>query len=65
MAHMTPQQVIEHWGTQTEVAVKLGCKQPTVSGWVKQGYVPKGIQAQIQLLTGGKLVADVPRRKKS
>ena len=61
---MSPQQVIDHFGSQTKVADALDCGQSTVAGWVEQGYVPDGRQAQIQLLTGGQLTADATAKKK-
>ena len=61
---MTPQQVINHFGTQTKTAEALNCGQSTVAGWLEQGYIPDGRQAQIQLLTGGLLTADFQQKRK-
>jgi len=62
---MSPQQVIEHFGSQTKTAEILGCGQSTVAGWLEQGYVPPGRQAQIQLLTGGQLTAEAQKKNGS
>lgn len=56
--NMTPQEVIQHFGTQVKAAQALGIKQSSVAGWIKNGVVPEGRQYQIQLLTGGQLRAD-------
>lgn len=55
---MTPQQVIEHFGSQQAVAIALSVSQPAVAAWVATGSVPPGRQAQLQIITGGKLVAE-------
>ncbi len=55
---MTPNDVVQHFGTQVKAAQALGIKQSSIAGWIKNGAVPEGRQYQIQLLTGGKLQAD-------
>lgn len=57
---MTPQQLIEHFHTQSNAAKALGCAQSTVAEWCAEGVIPEGRQYQIELATGGKLVADKP-----
>lgn len=57
---MTPNQVIEHFGTQEAAAVALGLEQPSIAGWVKSGEVPEVRQYQIELATEGKLRASIP-----
>lgn len=52
---MTPSEAIEHFGSQVALANALGLTQPTVSGWVQGGRIPRGRQFQIQVLTAGKL----------
>ena len=55
---MTPEQVIEHFGSITAVATALKLQPPSVSGWKAQGKVPIDRQCQIEVITGGRLVAD-------
>ena len=58
---MTFDQLIEHFGTQQKTADALGVKQPTVCGWQDNG-IPLGRQYQIQLLTAGRLKAEVAQK---
>lgn len=60
MASMSPEQVIEHYGSQAKVAVALGISQPSIWEWVENGRVPLVRQYQIELATGGALRADKP-----
>jgi hypothetical protein len=53
---MRTSDVIEHFGSQAEVASALKIKPPSVAGWGET--VPKFRQLQIEALTGGKLRAD-------
>lgn len=55
---MKPKDVIKYYGTQQKAAEALGCKQPSISEWVRNGCVPLLRQFQIEALTGGKLKAD-------
>lgn len=55
---MNPQQVVEHFGGVTAAATALGIKPPSVSGWIEKGEVPIDRQCQIEVITGGRLVAD-------
>lgn len=57
---MSPQQVIEFYGTQVNVASALGIAQSSVSGWVQAGAVPMERQYQVELATNGQLRADLP-----
>lgn len=52
---MKPKDVIKYYGTQQKAAEALGCKQPSISEWVKSGEVPKLRQYQIEKITKGKL----------
>jgi len=47
--------ILKHFGTQQEAANAIGVEQATVSRWING--IPFTRQCQIQLLTGGKLVA--------
>lgn len=57
---MTPSDLLAHFGSQTAIARALGCSQPSVNEWFKDGSVPEGRQYQVQLATNGKLKADKP-----
>lgn len=54
---MKPKQVVNHFGTQTAVAVALGMRQPSVAEWVRKGHVPFLRQIQIEQATKGELRA--------
>ena len=54
---MTPQQVIEHYGSQAAAAKALGLNRATVCTWLARKRIPETRQAWIQLLTNGKLRA--------
>ena len=59
ITRMTPEQAIEHFGSQSELARQLGCGRATVSQWKQVfGFIPKGRQYEIEVLTDGKLKAD-------
>lgn len=60
---MTPQQVLDHFGTQAEIARVLGCKQPSVAEWFSDGKIPDGRQYQLELATAGHLKADKPANR--
>lgn len=60
---MTPQQVLDHYGSQSEIARVLGCRQSSVFEWFEKGEVPDGRQYQIELATGGTLKADKPANR--
>lgn len=56
---MTYDQVIEHFGTAANAARQLGYEhRQRVHKW-KEGGIPREEQALIEVVTGGKLVADV------
>lgn len=57
---MTYEEVLEHFGTQVRIAAALGITQPTVSAW--GGAVPDAYQYQIEVITGGRLLADARLR---
>jgi hypothetical protein len=54
---MTPQDLLEFFKTQTEIAKALGCAQSSVAEWFENGKVPMGRQYQAELATGGQLRA--------
>lgn len=53
---MKTQDVLNHFGSQSETARVLGIKQPSVATWGE--YPPANRQIQIQAITGGKLRAE-------
>jgi DNA-binding transcriptional regulator YdaS (Cro superfamily) len=55
---MSPSQAIEHFGSQQAVADALAISQPAVARWLEREEIPAGRQAQLQIITGGKLRAD-------
>ena len=56
-AIMTYTELIKHFGSQQAIATAVGLAQPQVSRWKHDG-IPVARQCQLQLITGGKLVAD-------
>lgn len=60
---MSPQEVIEFYGTQAKAATALGMRQSSVAEWFTKGEVPEGRQYQIELATGGALRADLPANR--
>jgi len=62
---MTPKDVLKFYKTQAAAAHALRIQQPSVALWVKQGRIPHGRQAQLQLITGGALRADFPKRRRA
>lgn len=59
---MTYNQLISHYGTQADAARALDCGRQRINNWQHTG-IPMGAQAIIQLKTGGKLKADMSKRK--
>lgn len=56
---MTPQDLIEHFGTQTAAADALDLYKQQVNKWVKRGSIPLAAQIRIELATKHKLKADI------
>lgn len=61
---MKPKQALAYFGTQTEMARRLGCAQSSISEWFDNDRIPDGRQYQIQIATVGKLKADKPALRK-
>lgn len=57
---MSPDILVEHFGSITATARAFGIKPPSVSEWVKNGRIPEPRQYQAEVLTDGKLRADRP-----
>ena len=60
MQGMTPQELIDYFGSQSAAAAALGITQPSVWDWLQAGEIPESRQYQIQLATDGALRADKP-----
>lgn len=56
---MTPEQVIEFYGSEQAAADALSCTRQNVNLWLNRGKIPIRTQALIQLITRGKLKADL------
>jgi len=61
---MTYDELIAHFKTQRAAADAIGISQPSVADWKDKG-IPEPRQAQYQLITGGKLLADLPEPAKA
>ena len=60
---MTPQQVVEHYGSRKEMAKALGASRQAVDAWINgDREFGLGWQFQVEDITGGKLRADRPWR---
>lgn len=54
---MTPQAVVEYFGSQAEAARSIGVSPQAVQNWIARKYVPEAMQYKIQVLTKNKLKA--------
>lgn len=59
---MTVDQAIEHFGTREKLAEALGRTRQATYHW--EDGIPEAVQYQIQVITGGRLQADAPKRKR-
>ncbi len=55
---MSIDQLLEEYGTISNVADKLSVSYQAVQQWVDSDQIPEGRQWQIQVLTEGRLVCD-------
>jgi hypothetical protein len=57
---MSPDQLKSHFNvsTQTALAERLGKPISTVAEWFQKGKLPRAVQFEMEILTGGALVAD-------
>ena len=55
---MTFQEVLDHFGSQANIARAMNTSLGVVWAWKDKDRIPLGRQFQIQVLTGGKLRAD-------
>lgn len=56
---MNMQQLVEYFGNQRAIAKALNTSDQVVSMWKVKDRIPLGRQYEIQILTGGRLRADV------
>ena len=57
---MTPQEAIDYFGGGSKLAKAIGTTPAAPSLWKKAGEIPYVRQCQIQVITKGKLKADLP-----
>lgn len=67
---MTPAEALSHFKTQAEIARAMAVTDAAVYLWVKNGCIPYDKQCQMQVATGGVLVArredaERPQREKA
>ena len=57
---MTPNDLLEFFGTKAEIARACGVEPPSITDWFASGEVPETRQYQIELATNGQLRASKP-----
>lgn len=57
---MTYDDLIEHYGNESDAARALGVPRQTVHRWKKAGTVPLEQQVKYEVASEGKLKADLP-----
>ena len=57
---MTPNDLLEYFGSKAEIARAIGIEPPSITDWFKDGEVPEVRQYQIELATDGALRASKP-----
>jgi hypothetical protein len=57
-ASMYPHQVVDFYKTQAEAARRLDVSDTAVGHWLRQGWMPFDRQCQVQVDSGGQLIAD-------
>lgn len=65
---MTPDQAVAHYKTRGALAKACDVTEAAIYLWVKQGFIPYDRQCQIQVDTGGALLAskdDAQAREKA
>ncbi len=50
-------EIIKHFGSQRNLAEKLGVRDPAISQWIKKGKIPPQRAVDIERLTDGKFKA--------
>lgn len=59
---MTPKQLIDHFGTPAKAAAARGLDRQIVHGWQKRKSIPIEQQIAYEVVTDGKLRADLPEQ---
>jgi len=62
---MTPQDLADMYGTHQNIADRLGIDRVSVTLWFKRGFVPLPRQAQYQLISRGRLRAELPMSRQA
>ena len=62
---MTYDQLIEHYGTASKAAKKLGLTENAIYQWKCRKKIPWSSQAVIQIRSKGRLRADEPQKEKA
>lgn len=55
---MTPQDIIQHFGSQADAARALCVARQVVHNWTVRGEVPQSWQAAVEAMTDGALKRD-------
>lgn len=55
---MTPQQLVDHFGSPTKAAAAIDVTSQTVLNWLEKGVIPMNAQKAISYDTRGKLKPD-------
>ena len=59
---MTPMQLMKHYNNnETEAAYMLNVSRPTIRNWIRSDRIPLPMQTLVEKITGGKLMADIPK----
>jgi len=61
---MTPQDLLDQFGTQKAVAEFFNCSTSTVNEWFANDEIPAGRQYEAQVRTAGRLMADSSKVRK-
>ena len=56
--HMRYTKVVEHFGSELDVALALGISRQAVNLWKSKDLVPEGTAYKLQVITAGRLRVD-------
>lgn len=62
---MTPQDLLDHFGSQTAIADFFKTSPTAVCKWFKAGEVPEGRQYEAQVRTNGVLYIGMNKKKQA
>ena len=60
--HMTPKNLIEHYGSQVAAARARNLDKQLIHSWIKRGSIPLAQQCEYEVVSGGALKADIPHQ---